>query len=141
MGEKLDDNPHLTKITLIEQTITFCKSLMPQDKAKTEEVKKETQHTIKDGEVVLMKKEDREEEFFFAPTKKGKAGKKAKGGDGGDNSKKPIKHNAETFKLFDSLKLDAPITTADIPALLEKLDEQKASFEKKVQEWRENKED
>merc|ERR1711865_586335 len=39
----------------------------------------------------------------------------------GDASKKPIKHNAETFKLFDSLKLDAPITTADIPAILVKL--------------------
>merc|ERR1712185_689655 len=72
----------------------------------------------------------------------GKKGKK-KGGAGAeqDASKKPIKHNAETFKLFDSLKLDAPITVADIPALLEKLDEQKAHFEKKVQEWRENKED
>merc|ERR1719337_686728 len=88
-----------------------------------------------------MKKEDREEEFFFMPTKK-KAGKKSKsGGAAEDVSKKPIKHNAETFKLFDSLKLDAPITTADIPALLEKLDEQKDVYEKKVQEWRENKEE
>merc|ERR1712185_892362 len=72
----------------------------------------------------------------------GKKGKK-KGGAGAeqDASKKPIKHNAETFKLFDSLKLDAPITVADIPALLEKLDEQKEMYEKKVQEWRENKEE
>merc|ERR1712129_270758 len=56
-------------------------------------------------------------------------------------SKKPIKHNAETFKLFDSLKLDAPITTADIPALLVKLEEQKLGFEAKVKEWEENKEE
>merc|ERR1719262_115022 len=88
-----------------------------------------------------MKKEDREEEFYFVPTKQKKGGKKSKGSAEGDISKKPIKHNAETFKLFDSLKLDAPITTADIPALLEKLDEQKEVYEKKVQEWRENKEE
>merc|ERR1719271_2049346 len=76
------------------------------------------------------------------PTNKKKSGKKSKsGGAAEDTSKKPIKHNAETFKLFDSLKLDAPITVADIPALLEKLDEQRDLYEKKVQEWRDNKEE
>merc|ERR1719218_43390 len=89
-----------------------------------------------------MKKEDREEEFFFAPTKKGKSGKKSKGGgEGADASKKPIKHNAETFKLFDSLKLDAPITTADIPALLEKLEKQMEDYQAKVADWQANKEE
>merc|ERR1711959_135449 len=78
---------------------------------------------------------------FFAPTKKGKAAKKAKGAGEQDNSKKPIKHNAETFKLFDSLKLDAPITVADIPPLLEKLDEQMKMYQDKVKEWEENKEE
>merc|ERR1712146_300312 len=58
-----------------------------------------------------------------------------------DASKKPIKHNAETFKLFDSLKLDAPITVADIPPLLEKLDEQMTMYQNKVKEWEENKEE
>merc|ERR1712008_531057 len=88
----------------------------------------------------LMKKEDRDDEYYYAPTKKGKSAKKAKG-KGEDAAKKPIKHNAETFKLFDSLKLDAPITTADIPALLIKLEEQRLGFEAKVKEWQENKEE
>merc|ERR1712194_153579 len=70
----------------------------------------------------------------------GKSAKKAKGA-GEGASKKPIKHNAETFKLFASLKLDAPITTADIPALLIKLEEQRIGFEVKVTEWQENKEE
>merc|ERR1712070_713466 len=100
----------------------------------------EAVYNNKDGETVLLQKDERDEEFYFMPTKKGKSGKKSKAAEG-DPSKKPIKHNAETFKLFDSLKLDAPITTADIPALLEKLDEQKAMYEKKVQEWAENKEE
>merc|ERR1712113_1183468 len=89
--------------------------------------------------MVLLSKETRNEEYFFAPTKKGKAAKKAKAS--GGESKKTIKHNAETFKLFDSLKLDAPITTAEIPALLEKLNAQMETYQQKVRDWRDNKED
>merc|ERR1712185_211609 len=58
-----------------------------------------------------------------------------------DGSKKPIKHNAETFKLFDTLKLDAPITVADIPPILEKLDQQMEEYAAKVKDWEANKED
>merc|ERR1712194_382982 len=138
--EALDEQPYVSEITLIEQTMKFCKELLPKDAAVKRDETKETVFNNKDGEEVLMKKEDRANESYYAPTKKGKAAKKAKGA-GEDGSKKPIKHNAETFKLFDSLKLDAPITTADIPALLIKLEEQKLGFEAKVKEWEENKEE
>merc|ERR1712086_289802 len=138
--EALDEQPLVSEITLIEQTVKFCKGLMPQDAGSEKKEEKETVFNNKDGEEVLMKKGDRDQEYYYAPTRKGKAAKKAKGA-GDDKSKKPIKHNAETFKLFDSLKLDAPITTADIPALLIKLEEQKLGFEAKVKEWEENKEE
>merc|ERR1712106_799116 len=108
--EALDEQPFVSEITLIEQTVKFCQSLMPQDTGAKKEEEKETVFNNKEGEEVLMKKGDRDQEYYYAPTKKGKAAKKAKGA-GEDKSKKPIKHNAETFKLFDSLKLDAPITT------------------------------
>jgi len=62
---------------------------------------------------------------------KKKAGKKTKG----DGASKPIKHNAETFRLFDRLKLEAPITTDDVPSRLEQLQEQLEDFQKKVKEW------
>merc|ERR1712144_14493 len=87
----------------------------------------------------MLSKEKRDEEMYYAPTKK--KGLKKKGGDSADAGKKPIKHNAETFKLFDSLKLDAPITVADIPALLVKLAEQKKVYEDKVKDWELNKEE
>merc|ERR1711957_282138 len=138
--EALDEQPFVSEITLIEQTVKFCKSLLPQDTEAKKDEAKETVFNNKDGEEVLMKKEDRNNEFYYAPTKKGKSAKKTKGS-GEDASKKPIKHNAEPFKLFDSLKLDAPITTADIPAILVKLAEQKAMYEGKVKEWEENKEE
>merc|ERR1712238_128007 len=67
---------------------------------------------------------------------KGKKGAKADG-----SSAKPIKHNAETFRLFDQLKLNAPITTDEVPALLEQLQEKLADFQAKVKLWEETKEE
>merc|ERR1712113_957577 len=75
-ADKLDEQPYLNEITLIEQTISFCKSLV-QDKGP--QVKEETEKkdlNVFEGAEVLVKKEDREE-FYFQPTKgKKKAGKK-----------------------------------------------------------------
>merc|ERR1712113_1027997 len=127
--EKLDENPYISQITLIEQTVKFCKGLLPQEAVEQKEDKKDTVFNNKDGEVVLSKKEDRADEWYFCPTKK-KGGPK-KGKASGDESKKPIKHNAETFKLFDTLGLEAPITVAVVPALLEKLDKQMEIYQKK----------
>merc|ERR1712013_860754 len=137
--EKLDLTPYVSHITLIEQTVKFCKGLLPQDAAEQKEEKKETVFNNKDGEVVLSKKEDRADEWYFCPTKK-KGGPK-KGKASGDESKKPIKHNAETFKLFDTLGLEAPITVADVPALLEKLDKLMETYQEKVQAWEDHKEE
>merc|ERR1719215_1913836 len=90
---------------------------------------------------VLKKKEDREEEFYFVPTAAKKNKGKKKGGKADAGGARPIKHNAVTFKLFDELKLEAPITTDDIPATLEKLEEQLASYKEKVKIWEEKRED
>merc|ERR1711881_528806 len=58
---------------------------------------------------------------------------------GAEEGKKPIKHNAETFQLFDKLKLDPPITLADIPPILEKLDAKMEMYQQKVKDWEANK--
>merc|ERR1712039_1157839 len=60
---------------------------------------------------------------------------------GDDSKKKPIKHNAETFKLFDTLGLEAPITVADVPPLLEKLEKNLETYQEKVQSWEDHKEE
>merc|ERR1711862_945758 len=138
--EKLDENPYVSQITLIEQTVQFCKDLLPKEVAEDKEEKKEIVFNNKDGEVVLGKKEDRADEFYFAPTKK-KGGAKKANKPAEDLTKKSIKHNAETFKLFDSLGLESPITVADVPALIEKLDKQMESFQEKVKAFEEQKEE
>merc|ERR1712032_232334 len=139
--EKMDEQPYISEITLIEQTIKFCKSLLPKAETEQKEEKKETVYDNPEGSEVLLKKEDRDE-WYFTPAKKGKKakGKDAKG-DGSGASSKPIKHNAETFQLFDKLKIDAPITTGDIPAALAKLEEEMASYQGKIKQWEETREE
>merc|ERR1712176_1257218 len=137
-ADKLDEQPYIAEITLIEQSIAFCKSLTQAKGSQKEEEKKEIKHTNKAEEVVLMRKEDREEEFFFAPTK-GKKSKSKSKGEKSEGGSKPIKHDAGTFQLFSKLKLDAPITPDDIPALLENLEKQLEDYQGKVKEWEEQK--
>jgi len=132
-AEKLDDQPFVSETTLLEQTIKFCKSFQPKQEEE-QKTTKEIEHTNKKDEIVLMSKSKRDEEFYYAPTKKGKASK-SKGKKEGGGSAKPIKHNAETFKLFATLKIDAPITTDDIPATLEKLEAEMETFQAKIKDW------
>jgi len=133
-AEEMDEQPYVSEITLIEQTIFFCKSLVADKGPAVKEEKKETSHTNPEGTEVMQSKQDRDEEFYYAPTAaKKKKGTKNKGGKEG--AAKPIKHNAETFKLFDKLKLSAPITTEDIPEKLEQLEAQLASYQEKVKAW------
>eukprot|EP00409_Alexandrium_fundyense_P000450 CAMPEP_0185912916 /NCGR_PEP_ID=MMETSP0196C-20130402/42680_1 /TAXON_ID=2932 /ORGANISM="Alexandrium fundyense, Strain CCMP1719" /LENGTH=82 /DNA_ID=CAMNT_0028634251 /DNA_START=18 /DNA_END=263 /DNA_ORIENTATION=+ len=82
-------------MTLVEQTISFCKSLT-QTKGKEEKEEKEVKEVVlssKEGDLVPLKKE---EEYYFAPTKAKKGKSRQKSGKEGGSSK-PIKHNAETF--------------------------------------------
>jgi len=137
-AEKLEDQPYIAEITLVEQTIAFCNSLTQQKADKAQVEKKEITHDKMDGLEVCMKKED-EDEFFMAPSKV-KKGKSKKGGKA-EGSAKPIKHNAETFRLFDQMKLDAPITTDEVPALLEQLEAKLADYQAKVKVWEETKEE
>merc|ERR1719277_500716 len=117
----------------------FCKGLVQSKDSEAKEEKKEIAHNNPEGTQVLAKKEDREE-FYFVPTakKKGKSKNKGAKAEGGS---KPIKHNAETFRLFDQLKLDAPITTDDIPGILERLEAQLESYKEKVKEWEEKRDE
>merc|ERR1712232_149734 len=137
-ADKLDEQPYIQEIALVEQCMAFCKSLTQAKGPVEKEEKKEIKHDLPKGAEVLTSKDDREE-FYLEPTAKGKKGKTKAKKD--ESSTKPIKHNAETFQLFDKLKLDAPITTDDVPALLEKLEVKLVDFNNKVKNWEQNRED
>merc|ERR1712217_847726 len=133
-AEQLDtEHTYIGEITLVEQTILFCKSLVQPKGPEQKEEKSQAVTESFEGAELLVKKEDRDE-YYFVPTAKGKKGKKSKGGKT-EGSSKPIKHNAETFRLFDQLKLDAPITTDDIAPTLEKLDAKLEYYKEKVKKY------
>merc|ERR1711979_111301 len=140
-AERLEDQPYVAEITLIEQTIAFCESLTKKKAETEEQEKKEVEHGDTRGLEVLMKKEDRDEGYYYAPTAKGKKSKGKKGAKADGSSSKPIKHNAETFRLFDQLKLNAPITTDDVPPLIEELEKQLENYKAKVKDWEEKREE
>merc|ERR1712228_969281 len=143
MGEadKLDEQPYIQEIALVEQCIAFCKSLTQAKGPVEKKEEKEVKHDVPKGGEVLASKADRDMEYYFEPTARGKKGKSKAKKDEGEGKAKPIKHNAETFQLFDKLKLDAPITTDDVPALVEKLEAKLVEYNGKVKDWEEKRED
>merc|ERR1712185_567675 len=53
--EQLDEQPHVAEITLLEQTILWCKNVLPKDDSKAEETKKvQTEFNNPDGAMVLL---------------------------------------------------------------------------------------
>lgn len=140
MAEDLNQQPHIDEMTLIEQTLSWCNALTSTKEEKKEEVKVEVAHNVGAGEVVLASKKARDEEMYFEPLKKGKKGKGPKKVSEEKAATKAINHNAMTFKFFDELKIDAPLTVADIPKTIEILNAQYADYELKVEEWKEKRE-
>lgn len=137
-AEKLDLNPYQDMMTLIEQTLTYCKTLAgPEDDGQKTE-KKEVQHDISDGMQILARKEDREEVFFYVPTakKKSKALKKKE-----TDASKIIKHNAMSFTLFDQIGVNAPLNVGDVPAMIEDLNARLAEYEEKTKAWADTREE
>merc|ERR1712113_463792 len=74
MAERLEEQPYVAEITLIEQTIAFCNSLVQKKAEDTKEEKKDLSHNDPEGTEVLLKKEDRDE-FYLMPSAKGKKAK------------------------------------------------------------------
>mmetsp|Transcript_16966 Transcript_16966/g.23845 ORF Transcript_16966/g.23845 Transcript_16966/m.23845 type:complete len:139 (+) Transcript_16966:78-494(+) len=97
--------PSVPEIKLLQKTIKYCKDLL-QSKVEEKKDKK--------------KEEDRDEEFYVTPIKFGKKGKT--NNKGRDARPEKITHNAETIRLFQQLKLDAPVTMDQVPVLLADLE-------------------
>merc|ERR1711994_1045461 len=69
-AEKLDDQPYVAEITLVEQTILFCKGLVPSKDKEQKIEEKKTVFDNPDNTEVLLKKEDRDEYYFVPIAKK-----------------------------------------------------------------------
>jgi len=133
--DQLMVQPHLAEIALLEQTITFCKNLLPKEQEVAQENIKPTFNNP-EGSVVLIKKQDRDEEFYMPASKKKGPHKKNKA-----PSSNVIKHDAYTFRLFDALKISAPSSTDQIPATLEQLQNELERYNELVATWEQKRDD
>jgi hypothetical protein len=134
-NEKDDEMPNLAETVLLEQTLAYCNSLIsPKEKKEEAEEEKIVAHNNPEGSMILGKKADREgdDNDMFMPLK---GGKKTKGGKSKENKASNIKHDVETIKIFSDLKLPAPGTTADIPALVTKLQEKLELLKVDQKQW------
>merc|ERR1712228_1074466 len=82
-ADKLDEQPYIQEIALVEQCIAFCKSLTQAKGPVEKKEEKEVKHDVPKGGEVLASKADRDMEYYFEPTARGKKGKsKAKKDEG-----------------------------------------------------------
>ena len=91
-------------------------------------------NSIPEGAVALGKKADREEESFLmlGGGKKGKKGRRqGSASNGGAESPKPkaFKLDFETISQFMKLKVEIPVSAADVPAAIEALEEKKKWYQ------------
>jgi len=125
--------PFAEDLQYLENITKYLQPFLPKEAEKEEDKKEKVPDAI-GGHMVLMSKESREDEFFYAPTKKKQL--KKKGGDG--KKAKPIVHSMEALSFFDKYKLPTPADSAAVPATLEaveaKVKEFKAKQEKKIEE-------
>merc|ERR1719498_2081290 len=66
-GDKLEVNPYISELALLDQTMLWCQSMLPKEAEAKEEQKDKAIEGL-DGGAVLLRKEDREEEMYFAAT-------------------------------------------------------------------------
>jgi len=138
--EKQMEKPYFEEMTLLEQTIVYCKGLIGDLGDKKDEKEEKKEFEAPEGAMVMLKKSDRDDDGAFMAGFKGKKGKK-KGPQGGEKKAKNIKHNAGTFSLFAQVKVSAPMTTDEVPATITKLEAEMEVYNAKILEWEEKRKD
>jgi len=115
--------PHFAEVVLLEQTLQFCRSILPREEERPEE-KKSVEYNNPEGSVIVIPKEQRGMDFLIPPVKprrsEAKSMKQREKLKKAENLK-TIRHNVHSFSLFEKLMMDAPLSTDDLPATIEKL--------------------
>lgn len=141
-----EEQPFLAETTLIEQVLAYCNGLIATKQQDVAKEAADVKHVNPEGSLVLASKKQREEEEMFF---KGKGKKKdirkqkaeAKANQKDDSKDSKIKHTLASIDIFSSLKLTPPVTTADVPPLIDQLNEKLAGYKEKVKEWENEKEE
>lgn len=134
--EKVDDMPMEEDLSLLEQTINYVLKLQNDRDGIKEETKfqgEQKASQLPEGEgKALLPKNQREEEFYFAPTS-GKKGKRIGAKPKEKDRAKVLKHDIGTLSYFEVCGVSAPVTFDEIDDCLKQLQE-KLSESKKLQQ-------
>merc|ERR1719149_521818 len=118
--------PLADDLQYLDNMLTYLKTHLPKEDEKAADIAPIA------GNMVLMSKKDRDEEFFFAPTKQKQLKKK------GGGKAKPIVHSMETLGFFDKYKVPPPPDANAVPdtikAVEAKVEEYKAKQTKLVEQ-------
>jgi len=123
--------PFTTELVELDNTIKYLKTLLPQEVVTKEEV------TVEEAAGILVQKKDRDDEFFFAPTKGPRSAKGKKGGKKAAPAApkaKAIVHTMESLIIFDKYKVSPPANSTAVPDCLEALAKQVVNYTKKQAE-------
>jgi len=131
------DVPFLSDLTYLDNLVNYLTGLKPKEEEKKEDAKADEIKAGK-GEMVLLAKGNREEEFFFAPTKKKQLKKK------GEGKAKAFKHDMTTLGFFSQYKITPPVDSNGLDKALEevkaKIGEFKEKQAKKIEDNKKKKE-
>lgn len=137
--------PHMDHVICLEQTIDYCKGLLPlQQQKAAKEV--DVIHDLPKGTQVMKTKKERSEEMF-CDASKGKRGKKGNKILSANNDEEhlasmmkkkqsqSIKHTAESLTVFKSLSLPTPMIVSDLPDTINRLQSKLDDASAKVKDW------
>jgi len=134
--EELEDGKHATKLSTIDQLVSYLEGFTREDKAAETKVEAQVE---RDGMVAIGKKAVAMDVDMFGCAVVKKSGGK-KGGKKGKPKKKGMQFDVKSLQEFEQLGVPAPMTIDEITASLSKLKEKRDAIIKEKEERREKRE-
>lgn len=132
--------PGSAEMRLLEQTLLYCKKLLPKNHDEVQE-KKPVEYNNPEGSLIIIPKEDRSEEYLFAPPKprrhEGKIRKRPPTSKlkKSKEAQQVLLHTPLSLKLFEELRIVPPVNTSDVPATIDEVEERLAEHQEKAKRW------
>ena len=132
--------PGSAEMRLLEQTLLYCKKLLPKSDEVVEE-KKPIEYNNPEGSVIIIPKEDRSEEYLFAPPKPRRHEGKIRKRPPTSKLKKTkeaqqvLLHSPLSFQLFEELRIVPPVNTSDVQPTIDEVEERLAKHRQAAQQW------
>lgn len=132
--------PGSAEMRLLEQTLLYCKKLLPKNHDEAQE-KKPVEYNNPEGSLIIIPKEERSEEYLFAPPRprrhEGKIRKRPPTSKlkKSKEAQQVLLHTPLSLKLFEELRIIPPVNTSDVPATIDEVEERLAEHKQSAERW------